>query len=149
MKKILEQIRTWLKSRFSKGFEAVKKNSHVAVQVTEALKNVIGSPVTDLLTALIPGELDNEIKYKLRKVLPEVAAKVAIAHNIIQASDDPTTALAAIKAYIESLGGDARKDWWVLFSAKVAEVLSDGDVTYAELVMLTQDAFMELYGGKQ
>jgi hypothetical protein len=148
MKKILEQIKTWLQAKFKKGFDIVKRNSHVAVKVTEQLKIVIGSPIADLLTALIPGDLDNEIKYKLRQVLPEVAAKVAIGHNIIQASDDPTTALAAIKAYIESLGIDARKDWWVLFSAKVMEAISDGEVTYAEIVMLTQDAFIELYGKK-
>jgi hypothetical protein len=148
MKKILEQIKTWLKAKFDKGFDAIKKNSYTAVKVTEALKNVIGSPITDLLTALIPGEFDNEIKYKLRKILPEVAAKVAIGHNIIQASDDPNTAMTAIVAYIESLGAEARKDWWVLFSAKVTEALSDGKVTYAELVVLTQMAYTELYPNK-
>jgi ribosome-associated translation inhibitor RaiA len=148
MRKILAQIKSWLQDKFKKGFDIVKANSHTAVKVTEALKNVIGSPITDLLTALIPGELDNELKFRLRKILPEVAAKVAIGHNIIQASDDPTTALAAIKAYIESLGVEARKDWWVLFSAKVMEAISDGEVTYAEIVMLTQDAFIELYQKK-
>jgi hypothetical protein len=145
MKKILEQIKAWLQAKFKAGFDAAKKNSHIAVKVTEQLKNVIGSPVADLITALIPGELDNEIKYKLRKILPEVAAKVGIAHNIIQASDDPTTALASIKAYIESLGGTARRDWWVLFSANVLEALSDGEISYSDLIKLSQMAYDELY----
>ena len=148
MKKVIAQIKTWLQAKFKAGFDAVKKNSHIAVKVTEELKKVIDSPVADLITALIPGELDNEIKYKLRKILPEIVAKIGIAHNIIQASDDPTVAMQKIVAYIQSLGGDARKDWWVLFSAKVTEALSDGDVTYAELVALTQMAYTELYPNK-
>lgn len=145
MKKILDKIKTWLKARFDKGFEIIKRNSAAAVKVTDELKKIIDSPVTDIITALIPGELDNELKFKLRKVLPEVAAKIGIAHNIVQASDDPTVALEKIRVYISSLGLDGRKDWWVMFSAKVLESLSDGDLSWAELVMLSQDAYLELY----
>lgn len=148
MKKIAAKIKAWLKDKFDKGFDIAKKNSLVAVQVTNKLKEVINSPIADLVTALIPGELDNELKYKLRKVLPEVAAKIAITHNIIQATEDPTTALTKIKEYIESLGGGARRDWWVLFSANVMEGISDGEVSYSDLIKWTQMAYDELYNNK-
>jgi hypothetical protein len=145
MKKLLEQISDWLKRKFKQGFDAAKKHSHIAVKVTDGLRKIVESPVADLLTAMIPGELDNEIKYKLRKELPGIAAKMAIAHNILQANEDPTLALARMREYIASLGLDAQRAWWVDFSAHVMEVFSDGDVTWGELVSITQKAYDEIY----
>jgi hypothetical protein len=148
MKKILTQVSDWLKRQFKQGYDAAKKHSHVAVKVTDGLRKVVASPVADLITALIPGDLDEEIKYKLRKELPGVAAKVAIAHNILQAEEDPTLALGKIREYIASLGVDAQKSWWVDFSAHVMEVFSDGDVTWSELIIITQKAYDEIHGKK-
>lgn len=148
MKKILSQISDWLKKKFKQGFDAAKKHSHVAVKVTDELRKVVASPVADLLTALIPGDLDNEIKYKLRQELPKIAAKVAIAHNILQATDDPTTALVKIREYIASLGLDAQRAWWVDFSAHVMEALSDGELSWPELVAITQKAYDEIHKGQ-
>lgn len=145
MKKILTKIGDWIKARFIDGYAVLKMNSAAAVKVTQAFKTFVDSPVADLLTALIPGELDDELKYKLRLVLPQVYARIAIAHNIITAESNPTTALQEIKAYIESLGVQARRDWWVLMSANVLEAISDGNLTYSELVRITQDAYDEIY----
>jgi hypothetical protein len=145
MKKILTQVSDWLKRKFKQGYDAAKKHSHVAVKVTDGLRKVVASPVADLLTAIIPGDLDNELKFKLRQELPKIAAKVAIAHNILQATEDPTLALSRIREYIASLGEIGQRAWWVDFSAHVMEAISDGDLSWDELQRITQKAYAEIH----
>ena len=44
----------------------------IGIKVVEALKRVVDSPVVDLVTAIIPGDVDDKIKDKLRELINRV-----------------------------------------------------------------------------
>jgi len=47
----------------------------IGVRVVELLKSCIDSPIADVITYIIPGELDDKIKDHLRAVLPVILEK--------------------------------------------------------------------------
>ena len=140
---ILASIGAFFKNAFDKEFDFVKKNSHIAVEVTNALKGIVQSPVADMITALIPGEADDIMKAKLRIVLPKVAAHVGIAHGILQASGKHHEMLAGIVDYVKTLNPNAQTLFWIEFSGHVNLALADGKVSFAEAITLAQYVFAE------
>src|SRR6185312_12767521 len=54
---------------------------HIGVLVTENIKNFVDSPAADILTAIIPGDLDDEIKNWLRAKLPAILTELRLADS--------------------------------------------------------------------
>ena len=82
MKKIIAKITLFITLMFDKTFAFLAKNSMVAVSVTDMLKKAVESPVADVITALIPGDVDDRIVSSLRANLPKVLFKMALIHRI-------------------------------------------------------------------
>jgi hypothetical protein len=101
--------------------------------------------MADIAVTLIPGELDNAILIRLRRVVPEVTVKMAIAHNIIQSSAVPSEAIAKTVEYLKTLNTTARAAFWVQFAGELNQALADGKITFAEAVALSQLAYVELF----
>lgn len=149
MKKLFNRIRDFVKKIFGDSLEYLKKNSATAVKVTEELKKYVESNIADVAVGLIPGNVDNVILIQLRKIIPEVTIKVALGHNIIQASAVPSEALAKIIEYLKTLGKEGRAAFWISFAAEVNLALSDGKLTFNEAVILSQLAYKEFYEAKE
>jgi len=64
-------------------------DAHVdtALQITTAIKNTLSSTAADILTAIIPGNLDNEIRTQLINVLTKVIEALTIADNCREHTD--------------------------------------------------------------
>lgn len=64
-------------------------DAHVdtALKITTALKNILSSPVTDIVTALIPGQLDTAIKNQLLNALNKAVDALTIVDNCKQYTD--------------------------------------------------------------
>jgi len=73
--KIKGQVRSVLKE-FD---QYVDEHIDTALKVTVALKNILSSPVTDIITAIIPGDLDNTIKTQLINALTKAIEALSIA----------------------------------------------------------------------
>jgi hypothetical protein len=58
-----------------------------ALSVTTAIKNLLTSPVADVLTAIIPGTLDDIIRTQLIKVLTKVITALSIVDSCKQFTD--------------------------------------------------------------
>jgi hypothetical protein len=58
-----------------------------ALKISQALKNILASPVADILTAIIPGDADNVIRQKLTDALSKVIEALAIADACKQYAD--------------------------------------------------------------
>lgn len=145
MKKIIKKINDFFKSLFDKSFQIFKKNSAVAVKVTQYLKIFVESGIADKIVNIIPGDLDNEILYHLKIQLPKVSFKIAILHKIMTESDNPNDAVSNIIAYLQSLNSEARIGFWITFAGELNLALSDGKLTYTEAIILTQLAYKEAY----
>lgn len=142
---IVKKVGRFFGNLFRTTGEFLRKNSEVAVKATQVLKSIVESPVVDVIVTLTPTGLDNAIAAKLRKVMPEVVTKMALAHNIIEKSTVPSVAIARIVDYLKILKPEARTAFWLQFSAELNHALADGKITFAEAVILAQMAYKELY----
>ena len=75
MRKLLRQFDSYIDA-----------NIDTAIQVTNTLKAVLSSPVTDLVTAIIPGEVDDMLKVQLLKALEKAVQALLIADSCKQYS---------------------------------------------------------------
>jgi hypothetical protein len=59
----------------------------IALKITDGLKKILSSPVADIITAAIPGNIDNIIKLQIVNALDKVIAALSIAENCKQYAD--------------------------------------------------------------
>src|ERR1700742_3763039 len=85
----------------------LKTAIHVGVLVTENIKTFVDSPVADVLTAIIPGDIDDEIKNLLRAKLPGVLTELRLADSCGQLTDPDEITACAIKV-LQGLDGDIK-----------------------------------------
>lgn len=143
--KIWKSITSFFSKAFGTGYDRLKKNSAIAVKVTDELKKYVESPIADVVVNLIPGNWDNYAIVALRKVLPPIAIKMAITHKIIEGSTSPSDCVVGIIEYLKTLDKEARIGFWITFAGELTKALSDGKLTFAEAVILSQLAYKELY----
>ena len=64
-------------------------NEHVdtALKITTAVKNLLSSPVADILTAIIPGDIDNTVRQQLITALGKAIDVLTIVDDCKQYTD--------------------------------------------------------------
>ena len=72
------KINKQVKSALQQFDSYVDAHVDVALKVSIAIKNLLNSPVADIVTAIIPGELDNTIRVKLVSALDKVVEALTI-----------------------------------------------------------------------
>ncbi|PQJ12131.1 hypothetical protein CJD36_010115 [Flavipsychrobacter stenotrophus] len=65
----------------------LEKNVDTALQITTAIKQFLESPVADILTAIIPGSVDDIIRRQLIYALDKSVEALAIAEHCKQYTD--------------------------------------------------------------
>ena len=84
---ICTKMKSQLKSLLRDFDSYVDTHIDTALKITEALKNLLSSPVADILTAIIPGDLDNTIRQDLITALGKAITVLTIADNCKQYTD--------------------------------------------------------------
>ena len=143
MKRIFQYVKDFIQKWIGISFEFAKDNSGVAVDVTNKIKEIVESPVADIVTAIIPSDIDDKIKNKLRLVLPVVAEKMAIMHGILQVSDSNNNTVALIIEHLKSVNKDVRIDFWIRMAAELNIALTDGKISLSEAIALSQIIYAE------
>lgn len=93
----IDNFPAFVKRLFNKIPEDLKIQLSVIIQVVENLKQFVDGPAADILTAIIPGTADDEIKEWLRVFLPEVLENLnLIADDGLKFSSDPDTKAAQL-----------------------------------------------------
>jgi hypothetical protein len=77
----LSNIWAEVKGLFNNISPELKTAIHIGVIVTENIKSFVDSPAADILTAIIPGDLDNELITLLRAKLPEILTELKLADS--------------------------------------------------------------------
>lgn len=78
-----ENWQSFVQKLFKKIPDELKEKISIGILIVENIKKFIDSPVADILTAIIPGDLDDKIKDHLRLILPLILEK----HNIINQTE--------------------------------------------------------------
>jgi hypothetical protein len=146
MRNIFKRLIDFVKNKYKDLFVIFRNNSEVAVKVTHSLKNIIENPILDILTDIIPGDLDDKIHEKLRIVIPIVAQKLAIAHGILKESETNSNAVESIIEYLRSpeVNVGVRASFWIMFSGELNKALSDDKISLSEAVALAQLVYIEI-----
>lgn len=129
-----KQLWQGIKRIFDKLPKEFKTAIHVGVTVVDAMKNFVDSGVADVITSIIPGDLDDKIKDALRKYLPKIVTEMKLAEQCSELTDPNEIVACAIKT-LQQIGGDwisddAKKNFYDSLAVLIAQVASDGKLTW-------------------
>lgn len=140
LKSVLAKIINHIESIFDKIRPDLKRAIHVAVNLVENIKGFVDSPAADVLTAIIPGDLDDKIKKKLREELPKILIRLKLAENCSFYSGGTNyneIVKCAIKT-IQSMDGDIKSAYLHNISILIAQIAADGRLTWSDGVYFLQ-----------
>lgn len=125
-------------SGIKKIFEGLKKEFkdaiHIGVIIVDKMKTFVESGTADVLTAIIPGTLDDKIKDRLREYLPKILIEMKLAESCTGLSDPNEIVACAIKT-LQQINGDwvsesAKKNFYDSLAVLIAQVASDGKLSW-------------------
>lgn len=136
MKKIIR----FLQRLLNKTKYYAKLYVHPSIQVVQGLKTFFDSPAVPILTAIIPGEVDNIIAGRIRTYLPIVLKVLGYADECINAKTDDAILQCAI-AKIRLLNPDGQDAACHNIAALLSKYLSDGRLTWRECIHIAEEIF--------
>lgn len=140
----LSKIWAHIKKVFEGLPSELKSAIHIGVVVTDNIKNFIESPGADILTAIIPGEVDDDIKVWLRAKLPSILVELKLADSCSGLTDPADITTCAVKV-LQGLTGDIKSAFLHNLSILVAQVAADGKLSWSDGVVILQWYYQNEY----
>jgi hypothetical protein len=140
----LSKIWNEIKQLFAGIPAELKTAIHIGVLVTENVKNFIDSPAADVLTALIPGDADDELKDLLRAKLPAILTELKLADSCRELTDAEQITSCAVNT-LQGLSGDVQSAFLHSLSILVAQVAADGQLSCSDGVYLLEWYYQHNY----
>jgi uncharacterized protein (DUF2267 family) len=130
----LKKIWNGIKKHFAKLPQELKDSIHIGVVVVDAIKAFVFSPEADILTTIIPGDIDDKIKAKLREFLPRIVVEMKLADRCGTLTD-PNEILKCAIDTLQTISGDwvsdsAKKNFYDSLAVMIAQVASDGKLDW-------------------
>ena len=144
LQSFLTKIWTEIKSLFDGIPSELKTAIHIGVQVTQNIKTFADSPAADVLTAIIPGDIDDGIKNWLRAKLPEILTELKLADSCSGLTDPAAITACAVKV-LQGLDTNIQAPFFHSLSVLVAQVAADGKLTWSDGVYLLQWYYQHEY----
>ncbi|KAA5532639.1 hypothetical protein F0919_17820 [Taibaiella lutea] len=133
----LKKIWEGIKDLFDGLLPELKQAIHIGVTVVENIKNVIDNPVVDILTAIIPTDIDDKVKEWLRAELPNILKKLKLVEACSDETDPNRILQCALKT-LEELDGDFKSAFLHDLSILIAQVAADGKLDWKDATYLLQ-----------
>ncbi|WP_428330107.1 hypothetical protein [Mucilaginibacter sp.] len=144
LKTFLNKVWGDIKALFD-GIPAELKNAiHIGVVLTENVKTFVDSPMADILTAIIPGDIDDEIKTWLRAKLPSILTELKLADSCKELTDPQEITKCAVKV-LQGLDGDVKNAFLHSLSIFVAQVAADGKLSWSDGVLILEWYYQHQY----
>lgn len=129
-----------------KANDEVKKLAPVAIAVVQNVKKFIDSPVADVITALIPGNVDDVLKEKLREKLPDIIIKMQLI-NAVAGMEDTNEQLRVILENLKLSADEAQNVFYHGLASLVLESLSDGKLSWSEATVIAEYYYTHIEKG--
>lgn len=139
----MRKIFAFLKKLFSNSQALIKKYVRPSVEVVNLLKTFFDSPAVPILTAIIPGNIDDVLAVKIKTTLPVVLKVLGLADECVNRLNGETVLQCAI-ARLRLMKEPAQKAAAHNIAVLLAEYLSDGRLTWTECVHLAEITYNEL-----
>ncbi len=137
IKTFLKRLWLGIKQFFEKLPRPMKAAIRIGVVVTEQIKNFTESGIADIITAIIPGEVDDRIKDLLRKEIPRILVNLKLAENC-STSGDPNQVVRCAIATLQNIGKDFEKPFLHALAIMIAQVAADGKLSWSDGVYVLQ-----------
>ena len=144
LKTFISKIWAEIKALFDGIPSELKTAINIGVVITENIKNFVDSPVVDVLTAIIPGDIDDQIKDWLRAKLPVILAQLKLADSCSGLTDPSEITKCAI-VVLQGLDGDIKSAFLHNLSILIAEVAADGKLTWSDGVTILEWYYQNEY----
>jgi len=133
----LKKVWGGIKSVFNDLPNDLKNAVHIGVVVTENVKKFVDSPGADILTAIIPTEVDDVIKARLRANLPKILTELKLADKCGQLTDPSEIVKCAVQT-LQQIEGDFKSAFLHDLSILIAQVASDGKLDWKDGTYILQ-----------
>jgi hypothetical protein len=144
LKSILSKIWTEVQGLFNGIPTELKTAIHIGVAITEAVKTFVDSPAADILTTIIPGDADDDLKALLRAKLPEILTELKLADSCSELTDPAQITTCAIKI-LQGLDGDIQNSFLHSLSILIAQVAANGQLSWSDGVYILQWYYQNKY----
>lgn len=141
---LLLKIWASIKNLFDGMDVELKSAIHTSVLIVENIKKFVDSPDADIITALIPGDIDDKIKDLLRDKLPVILTELKLADSCTGLTNQNEITACAIKT-LQGMGLNTQSAFLHSISVLIAGVLSDGKLTWSNGVYLSEWYYQHLY----
>lgn len=140
----LSKIWGEIKTLFGSMLPELKAAIHIGVVVTENIKNFVDSPAADVLTAIIPGDVDDKVKAWLRAKIPAILTELKLADQCAHLTDPAEITKCAI-GVLHGLDGDIKNAFLHNLSILIAQVAADGKLTWSDGVYILEWYYQHQY----
>lgn len=137
LKKFLNNLWQGIKHLFDGIEHEIKVLIPIAINVVQAIKAFEDSAVSDVLTALIPGNLATDVQAKLREFLPKLLLELQMTEAIASITD-PNEQLKAILAKIKLSSDDANNVFYHGLASLILQKLSDGKFSWSDAIAVAE-----------
>ncbi len=150
-------IKGWRLDKFFKGLGNGDKQTGAELQATvekaielvNNLKSYVESPVGDMVTTVIPGDWDNELKAKAEEFIKKVASNSGF---ITECTGMATAGEQLVCVYnkISSLNDDDEVDsFWHKLGVLATKVFADGKITFSDAIIAAEMVYRLIVKNKE
>lgn len=143
-KRLFSGIARYFRDAFGKARKVAQDVIPVGIEVVEQIKLVMDSPIAPIVTALIPGQVDDLVAAKIKEYLPDILLKLKIAGECAQKKTNDEVIQCAL-AHLREYHPTARKAYFLNIASMLSAALADGKLSWAEIVMITQYTYENRY----
>lgn len=147
MKKFFRRIVQFIKTLFTNVDEWIHEHIQPSIETVQRIKGLMDNPAWDVLTAVIPGDLDDKIKEKIRTSLDKAIVTLAPIPDIIN-EPDMALKIAKLIEWIKSLSPSLQKGALLRLASEMAA--ASGGTTNVKghaVDLLTQMQYSKLTEG--
>lgn len=137
LKNFIRHLWQSIKTLFDKVEDEVKKDVVISISVVQRVKAVIDSPVADVVTALIPGSADDNVKEMLRIWLPKVLLELSLVESVSNI-EDPNAQLQTILEKLKLSSDEVKNAFYHSLASLVLQKLSDGKLSWSDAVAIAE-----------
>jgi len=144
LKSFLTRIWSTIRSLFNSFPLSLKTAVHIGVGVTENIKHFVDSPLADVLTAIIPGEVDNKIREVLKNGIPIILTNLKLADECGPTKDPQEITKCAIKS-LQNLEGEIKSAFLHNLSVLISQLAADGKLSWSDGVYIVEWYYQHQY----
>jgi hypothetical protein len=135
--KFLKRLWAGIASLFHKVDEEVKKLVPITIDIVQQIKLINDTHIGDVITAIIPGHVDDQIREKLTEWLPATIINLGKLQGIANI-EDTNEKLKAILAAINVSDDDTKKVFYHGLASLILERLSDGKFDWSDATAVAE-----------